>query len=514
MAQSLSFKKISSFTADSSAKLKGVWKPLRRFLFFSLADEAVVPQKNISVSIERGKLSVVYASRFLSRISIKGSREYTFDEDKYPQPEELASSLSLAVNEFGAGRNVTITLGLPKAWTAVRTAEFPAAVKENISNVIAYEMDRLTPFSAEEALFDFRVLQDTGERITLLVMAARADTVKPYIAALRDNGFKVTGITSRLAGMGMLCRNLDKKTDTLYIEIGENGYDGALFTEGGLAHIFSGEFSGGDENAWADTVAADLTSQADAGKSNGKTIQVIADLKSGRQSLRGLLESRLPMPLKVVENVETAIRLPDSLRTRPYPAIANAVQSLGPKSPEFNLLKMGSREERKIPIGLTVVLLCGLLVVWLFSMFAPVTAEEKRLEEIDSLITSKKEDVRKVETLKKNIAELETEISRIENFKEGRPLTLNILKELTIILPNSAWLTRVRIAETTVDIEGYASSATELLSKLEASKFLKKAEFASPTFRDARMNSDRFVIKMEMDTTQQQPEEGEKNAAK
>jgi hypothetical protein len=57
----------------------------------------------------------------------------------------------------------------------------------------------------------------------------------------------------------------------------------------------------------------------------------------------------------------------------------------------------------------------------------------------------------------------------------------------------------MRVSETTVDLEGYASSATGLLSKLEASPFFKKVEFSSPTFRDTRMNADRFNIKMEIE---------------
>ncbi len=77
-------------------------------------------------------------------------------------------------------------------------------------------------------------------------------------------------------------------------------------------------------------------------------------------------------------------------------------------------------------------------------------------------------------------------------------MSLNLLKELTTILPKNTWLTRARITDTTVEIEGYASSATELLPKLEASKYFKKSEFASPTFRDARMNADRFIIRMEI----------------
>jgi hypothetical protein len=37
------------------------------------------------------------------------------------------------------------------------------------------------------------------------------------------------------------------------------------------------------------------------------------------------------------------------------------------------------------------------------------------------------------------------------------------------------------------------------LPKLEASKYLKKVEFASPTIRDIRMSADRFVVKMEIE---------------
>jgi hypothetical protein len=59
-------------------------------------------------------------------------------------------------------------------------------------------------------------------------------------------------------------------------------------------------------------------------------------------------------------------------------------------------------------------------------------------------------------------------------------------------------LTRLKITDKTVDIEGYSASATEIILKLENSKYFQKVEFASPTFRDPRQNNDRFVIKMEL----------------
>jgi general secretion pathway protein L len=126
----------------------------------------------------------------------------------------------------------------------------------------------------------------------------------------------------------------------------------------------------------------------------------------------------------------------------------------------------------------------------------------------------RKEEVRKIEALKKELDSLNNEITTINNFKENRPMTLNILKELTSILPKTAWLTRARITESTVEIEGYASSASMLLPKLEASNYFKKAEFASPTFRDARMNADRFNIKMEIEGIKKDEGEVPKNEKK
>jgi general secretion pathway protein L len=87
-------------------------------------------------------------------------------------------------------------------------------------------------------------------------------------------------------------------------------------------------------------------------------------------------------------------------------------------------------------------------------------------------------------------------------------MVLNLIKEMTGVLPKNTWLSRLRITDSTIEIEGYSASATEILPKLEASTYLKKAEFSSPTFRDTRLNADRFIIKMEIETS---PEEKVRN---
>jgi hypothetical protein len=80
-------------------------------------------------------------------------------------------------------------------------------------------------------------------------------------------------------------------------------------------------------------------------------------------------------------------------------------------------------------------------------------------------------------------------------------------------LPKSVWLTRVHINDTNVTIEGYATSATDILPRIEASPYFAKVEFSSPTMRDAKMNMDRFVIRMELEGMKKE-EQKVTNAAK
>lgn len=489
--------KLTAFASFSSTGFKKLWKPLSGILTFSLADDAIYPAKIISASLERGLLSVSYGSRFFSQIRVRGIREYCFDEDKYPQPEVFASSLSLAMNDLGASGS-DISFSIPKAWAVIRTVEFPATVKENLSNVVSYEMDRITPFRSEDAFYDFRTLGEDAGKLTVLVAAAKADVVQPYIDALKEKGIAVRRVTVNLSGVETLCRYMDRKaagTDFVFVEVKKEGYEGALFLDGSIT-AFTGNFPAEDDKTEADMIVPEITKSADAIKQRGRTPQVVLLLRDKNPSLKELLKSRVVQPLKILNETAMPVRLPGKYKEIPYAAIGAALESLWKKAKGFDLLSKGLHEKPKPPMALTIILIIAILAMWILYIIAPLKVEERRLQEIDRQISLRKEEVNKIETLKKEIDALSSEISAIKGFKEDKPMALNMLKELTTILPRNTWVTRVRITETGVDLEGYSSSATGLLSKLEASRYFKKSEFSSPTFRDTRMNADRFNIKM------------------
>jgi Tfp pilus assembly protein PilN len=222
-------------------------------------------------------------------------------------------------------------------------------------------------------------------------------------------------------------------------------------------------------------------------------------LKDKNPALKELLKLQINLPVRILNETDIKIRLSGTYKEIPYAALGGVLESLWPKANGLNLLKKGHRERLKTPKAFTILLLLTILAMWILYIIAPLRIEEKRLKEIDHQVMLRKEDVKKVEVLKKDIEAVNKEISAITNFKEHKPMVLNMLKELTTIFPKNAWLTRVRFTEAAVNIEGYAVSATGLLSKLEASKYFQKVEFASPTFKDSRMNADRFTIKMEIE---------------
>ncbi|MFZ2198072.1 MAG: PilN domain-containing protein [Thermodesulfovibrionales bacterium] len=493
-------KKITTAASDLGAKLYRIWVPIQRVLTFSPADDMIAPESNLSVSIDKGSISIAYGSRFLSKINIRGIKQYSFEEDIYPQPEDLLSSLSLAINEFSISKT-DITLSIPKAWTIIRTVDLPSTVKENLPDVISYELDRLTPFNATEAFYDFRVREDKVDRMALLLMTAKTDQIRPYIDLLEENGFAVSRITVNLSAIGSLLRYRDK-SDTLFVEIGNRGYECGLFSNGLPVHNFSGSLSGFDEKTKIEMICKDIKSLLNMSKNKGGTPQIVGFFKDNSTDFEELLISCLDMPVSIMWETDIGLKLPLEHKDIPAAAVVGGViQSLGPEASGLNLLKKGRHEKQKTPVALTILLILAIATIWVFYLIAPLKIEEKRLQEISAQIVLKKEEAKKVEALKKEAESLREKITAIDNFKHDRIMTINILRELSSILPKNAWLSRARIASSSVDIEGYAGKATELLPKLEASKYFRKVEFSSPIMKDARMTAEKFNIKMEIEYT-------------
>ena len=491
------FRKLVFCASDAFNRAAGMRETILRILNFNLADKSIWPQRNISVCVETDRVSIAYGRRLLSRIRIVEVRVYPSERGKLPQPESVASGVGAVLNQKRAA-TIDVALAIPKSWVMMRTVELPVAARENLSGVISFELDRLTPLSADDALYDFRVLGENEDKIKVLIAACRADMVKPYLQALSERGINVARLTTDLTAMAFCGSYLTGAHKTLFVHLGRDGYEACLLRGGSPVAVCNDSFQTVGPEARVGNAAHEIARMAQSagnGYDAATTLVSVTDDAIDGETIKSAFPSA-----RFLSDLDMTRLCPSGKNTNnPFTAVGAVLESLMPKASPLNLLTKGVHPGEKTPRLVTIVLFVVISAMAVLYAIAPLQIEQRRLEEIDRQLGLIKPSVRSVEALKKEVEGLEKEIATIHGFKKDRPMTLTIMKEVTAILPKTVWLTRMRITETTVDIEGYAASANEIPSKLEASPYFQKVEFVSPTFRDTRLNVDRFVIKMEIE---------------
>lgn len=95
------------------------------------------------------------------------------------------------------GRSEQTLIVLPAGDVLRRSLSFPAQVRDNLQQVVRYEIDRLTPFQADQVLFDTALSGSSqrGDRILVELALCRRDRVEPWLQRLREAGSPVDQVT-------------------------------------------------------------------------------------------------------------------------------------------------------------------------------------------------------------------------------------------------------------------------------------------------------------------------------
>ena len=89
-------------------------------------------------------------------------------------------------------RHVVVSLRLPPELALRRLVDLPAAAEENLRQVLAFEMDRLTPFASDAVHYDVRVIDRNLEnrRIRVELMVLPRAAVDPAVRLLHRLGLE------------------------------------------------------------------------------------------------------------------------------------------------------------------------------------------------------------------------------------------------------------------------------------------------------------------------------------
>ena len=77
-------------------------------------------------------------------------------------------------------------------------------------------------------------------------------------------------------------------------------------------------------------------------------------------------------------------------------------------------------------------------------------------------------------------------------------VTLEIINELTRIIPDDTWINRLNIKGQEVEIQGQSASAAALIPLIESSDLLRNPRFRSPVTKIPRLNTERFHLSAEV----------------
>lgn len=478
----------------------GFGRTLKSVFAFNPVGEAFNTRRQVCISMGIDFMSIAHGTRALNRIRIMGYKTHRFQDLRHPSPETVATAAALYCSQAKL-KSPEVMLSIPKAWSVIRTTELPAATRANLPDVVAFEMDRITPFSSDDAYYDYRILKEENGILRIAITALRRDVIDPYIRALADRGLTVAQIDTNLAAVSAYLNYVRKEQDLIYLDIFPGSYEGGLLRSGVVTAGCSGSFNGTgpDESVMTD-VAEEVNPWIANLKAQAVSPRILVHSHEGTPY--PALERQIGIPLQILKDGDLKIPGFTGGRTDgiiPHGAIGGVLASLWPKSMAMNLLRRGRTIDGKPPLALTIFLIGALLVMGILALGLPLYHDNQTISMIDRELSARKEEIKKIEVLRKEHKGLLDEQKAVEDFRRNMPQVLDILKNLTVILPKSVWLSRIHINDENVSVEGYATSATDILPLIEASDHFAGAEFSSPTIRDSRMNADRFVIRMEIE---------------
>jgi Tfp pilus assembly protein PilN len=433
------------------------------------------------------------SKRFL-QVSLKDAATYPLPTSDHPGDRRLAIAQGVAAfcreHKVDARRAF---LSIPRSEAAFSRAFLPAAARENLSQVLEYELENLVPFERDQIYYDFSSRGRGEERIEVLLMCIPRATVQAYLEALEDASVRPRGIvlaSTAIADFLAFCRGEDgplglvvalpDATEVAFLADGRLVQSqllprGRRDTPGVLAQSVERQLV--DEQLSPDDVPLyrwELTNGA------GPAIPNI-----GEADLPDLARGRLEAPEAFFQGVEPAV----------LPALGAALDAVREGTLRINLLPEEGRRRLEDGMGIATIVLVALTAVLALVWGGSALVKDALLHgQVQAQLAAVQPEVVEVKQLQNEVADLQRQIDILNEGQGGR--VTRLLKELTEVIPPTAYLTTFSMRGRRVTLDGQANSASDLITALDKSKFFRSVTFSSPTTKAG--DKERFSIVAEL----------------
>ena len=421
------------------------------------------------------RLAVVMLGDRLSVAALQQNRVDTF----VVQAENPAAALRAEL-EARALTPRTVAVGLARAAVIVKPIELPSVDGET-RDMVRFELERHLPFPADDAPFDFLPLPSQSapgppdETKRVLIAAADARVVEAALRLAEDAKLRPVSLTVAAhdlpalvhAAHGQRVAWLHCTGDTVDLLL-LRGADllGSRSLPAGDAATLAGEVRGSFAMArWRECDAVWLSGDAAAELADplavlGAPVTAPPYTQRARRHLDALGEGQ--------EGVaELALAVASARGIRPLDLLPAAIKPRRLTRHQWT----------------TVGMAAATLLLGLGALLVPGVRERRHLGALDAEIARIDPEVRVVE---RSLRELEGKrrlLDTVASLETAAIRPLPVLREVTEVVPNDAWLTMLTFDAKGVELTGQASQASLLIPLLENSPKLERVEFASPVTR-------------------------------
>ncbi len=458
-------------------------------------------QTSLGIDIGTDQVSLVYLKKTFRDMTLVDYDTRPIEKEK--SAEEKLNTVKEHVNGFIWKNRIVsadIFLGIPRELSILRFVDMPLSVKEGLASALNYEMEKYVPFSADEIYFDFQIISEDKESNSLkvLLVVVRKDIIDPFIDLVNQMGIEASGIEiSSTAICNCFSPNLNI--------IGENNQYAVIYADHGRVelnllvdgrlHYSKSVIRPENREDFYGLVLEELTLI----KRNIGTEEIPLNVLFCDSGENGKIVNRFG------EKEDIDIRTPDfSDMEIPscslVPAYGLALKGVSHNlSMDINLLPEKLRKKPSKWGHYTMLALSVLIVLLAIAWGgSEVVHQRLYLGRLNREIKRLAPEVTEFNRMQKRCEELETGINYLTSFRKKSLTVLDVLRELSLRLPESAWIRRLTFSEKDVNIEGEAESASKLIPALEASPLFCDVVFLS-TITKGRAGKEYFRIGFKID---------------
>jgi Tfp pilus assembly protein PilN len=408
------------------------------------------------------------------------------------------------INQFFRSNGLnkdSIVLGIPRKDVVLRYLDLPLEVKDDLKQVVQYQVQSFEPTDDDTYYHDYVLLneQPGQKKISILLILVRKSVLDGHLRLLKN--FEISPIAVVNSSMGLanlLLQNAEDSANKTYIlaDLCPSGLELLALRHGSLA--YSREAAKEEGQGWGDLFIKEVNEAVSKIRLNPEgTLEKI--ILAGESSDSALEEIKTQIPdcellrksLRLSVPVDNTAHIQEAATVLGL-AFTGMGQNLSIKA---NLIpsNVRSRQMRWAYIPAAILSLVILLLIAAMG-FRQMAQNRILVSMLDKEIASRKAPVRKVQELKNQASDLEKKIKRIESLVTAKDRNLEILQELTTILPADTFLTSYNNRDGSIQLRGLSGSSADLIPKLEKSPLLRDVNQRGTIYKDNQTGKDNFTI--------------------